>query len=85
MGDMSLNIKNELTSEKEWTARFDRIMAIGNETSQILRNTGGPLDFEELYDERGLPTIEPVTASQATLARQAYRDFVHTDLRSALA
>ncbi len=85
MGDMSLNIKNELTSEKEQQERFDRIMAIGNETSQILRDTGGPLDFEELCAERGLPTIEPVTASQATLARQAYRGFVHTDIRSALA
>jgi len=30
-------------------------------------------------------TIEPVNANQAALARQAYRDFVHTDLRSALA
>jgi len=85
MGDMSLNIENELTSEKEQQARFDRIRAIGNETSQILRDTGGPLDFDESCDERGLPTIEPVTASQATLARQAYRDFVHTDIRSALA
>jgi len=55
MGDMSLNIKNELTSEKEQRARFDRIMAIGIETSQIIRDTGGLLDFEELYDERGLP------------------------------
>ena len=55
MGDMSLNIKNELTSEKERTARFDRIMAIGNETSQIIRDTGGLLDFEKLCDERGLP------------------------------
>ena len=55
MGDMSLNIRNELTSEKEQTARFDRIMAIGNETSRIIRDTGGPLDFEELSDERGLP------------------------------
>jgi len=55
MGDMSPNIKNKLTSAKEQTARFDRIMAIGNETSQIIRDAGGPLDFEELYDERGLP------------------------------
>ncbi|MCY7412341.1 MAG: type II toxin-antitoxin system VapB family antitoxin [Salinibacterium sp.] len=45
----------DLSAEKERAARFDRIMAIANETSQIIRDTGGPLDFEELYDDRGLP------------------------------
>ena len=78
-------MKNELTFETEQQARFDRIMAIGSETSRTIRGTGELLDFEELYDERSRPIIEPVTASQATLARQERRDFVHTDLWNALA
>lgn len=45
----------ELNAEKEQQARFERIMAIARETSQIIRDTGGPLDIEDLYDERGLP------------------------------
>jgi antitoxin VapB len=45
----------ELSAEKEQQARFERIMAISRETGMIIRETGGPLDFEDLYDEMGLP------------------------------
>lgn len=45
----------ELNAEKEQQARFDRIMAISRETGKIIRDTGGPLDFDDLYDEMGLP------------------------------
>jgi antitoxin VapB len=45
----------ELSAEKEQQARFEHIMAISRETGMIIRETGGPLDFEDLYDEMGLP------------------------------
>ncbi len=45
----------ELSADKEQQARFDRTMEIARETAQIIRDTGGPLDFEDLYDELGLP------------------------------
>jgi antitoxin VapB len=46
----------ELNAEKEQQRRFDRTMEIARETSQIIRDTGGALDVEDLYDELGLPT-----------------------------
>jgi len=46
----------ELNAEKEQQRRFDRTMEIARETSQIIRDTGGALDVEDLYDEMGLPT-----------------------------
>ncbi len=45
----------ELNAEKEQQRRFERTMEIARETAQIIRETGGPLDIEALYDERGLP------------------------------
>ncbi|MEO8094136.1 MAG: type II toxin-antitoxin system VapB family antitoxin [Pseudolysinimonas sp.] len=46
---------DELNAEKEQQARFERTMAISRETAQIIRDTGGPLSFDDLYDELGLP------------------------------
>ncbi|MEQ1738230.1 MAG: type II toxin-antitoxin system VapB family antitoxin [Rhodoglobus sp.] len=45
----------ELSAAKEQQRRFDRTMEIARETSQIIRDTGGPLDFDDLYDDMGLP------------------------------
>lgn len=45
----------ELKMDSDQKARFDRIMAISRETAQIIRDTGGPLDIDDLYDELGLP------------------------------
>lgn len=46
----------ELNAQKEQQRRFDRTMDIARETSQIIRDTGGPLNVDDLYDEMGLPT-----------------------------
>jgi hypothetical protein len=46
---------DELDAEKAQQRRFDRTMEIAKEMGQIIRDTGGPLDFEDLYDEMGLP------------------------------
>jgi antitoxin VapB len=46
---------SELNAAKEQQARFERIMAIAAETAQIIRDTGGPLNIDDLYDEQGLP------------------------------
>lgn len=45
----------ELEEERETQRRFDRTMEISRETSRLFRESGGPPDFDDLYDERGLP------------------------------
>ncbi len=46
----------ELNAQKEQQRRFDRTMEIARETSQLIRETGGPLSLEDRSDELGLPT-----------------------------
>lgn len=46
---------NALTAEASATARLERIMAISRETGVLVRDSGGPLTTNGLYDELGLP------------------------------
>ena len=45
----------ELNEEADRQRRFERIMAISRETSQIIRENGWTLSTDDLYDELGLP------------------------------
>ena len=45
----------ELNADAEIQRRYERIMAISRETSQILREHGWTLSTDDLYDENGLP------------------------------
>ncbi len=44
-----------LAAERSATARFERIMTISRETGVLVRDSGGPLATDHLYDELGLP------------------------------
>ena len=43
-------------AEHDVQARHERVLAIAREMSVILRESGGPLSTDGLYDELGLPT-----------------------------
>ncbi len=44
-----------LVAEGSAHARLERIMALSHETGELVRNSGGSLTSNELYDESGLP------------------------------
>jgi antitoxin VapB len=44
-----------LQAEKDVEARHERVLGIAREMSAILRESGGPLSTDDLYDELGLP------------------------------
>ncbi len=44
-----------LTAERTATARFEQIMVISRESSARVRESGGPLTTDGLYDDLGLP------------------------------
>jgi antitoxin VapB len=45
----------ELNEEADIQQRYERLMAISRETSQIIRENGWTLSTDDLYDEQGLP------------------------------
>lgn len=45
----------ELAHEAESQRRYERTMEISRETGRILRESGGMLDTDDLYDDLGLP------------------------------
>ena len=45
----------ELNEEADVQQRYERLMAISRETSQLVREHGWTLSTDDLYDEQGLP------------------------------
>jgi antitoxin VapB len=46
---------NALAAETGAATRLNRLMAISHETGALVRESGGPLAVDALYDDLGLP------------------------------